>query len=268
MLNDDQITQYHEEGYVIPDYRLPDSIIEEMRSALEVLITSNPDLSADSLFVPHLAQDNPQGLRSPNADSWLSFARHEKILTMVSQLIGDDIALWGTTVFGKPAGNGKATPWHQDGQYWPIRPLASCTAWIAIDDVKVENGCMRVIPGSHKKEQLLAHHLNISDGLTLNQELDEDQYDEEKAVDIVLKPGQMSFHDINLVHGSGYNTSNKRRAGYVLRFMPTTSHFDRELGRQFEKNSKVVNFSERALYLVRGKDKCGLNDFNVGHISS
>ena len=46
---------------------------------------------------------------------------------LVSGVIGDDLILWGAQVFCKPASGGFETPWHQDGHYWPIRPLATCT---------------------------------------------------------------------------------------------------------------------------------------------
>jgi Phytanoyl-CoA dioxygenase (PhyH) len=52
---------------------------------------------------------------------------------VVSQVIGEDIALWNSSFFAKPARVGTKTPWHQDGEYWPIRPLATCTVWIAVD---------------------------------------------------------------------------------------------------------------------------------------
>ena len=265
MLSQKQIDQYNDLGYVIPDFRLPDTLVEDMRHELKTLIATNPQMASDAMFVPHLPQENPQGLKSPNHKKWCSYACNHDILNMVSDLIGKNIALWGTTVFGKPAGNGKETPWHQDSQYWPIRPLASCSTWIAIDDVDVENGCMRIIPGSHKGNTHLNHHIAERDDLTLHQELDADQFDEEQAVDVILKRGQMSFHDINIVHGSRRNTSAKRRAGFVLRFMPTTSHFDRDLGRKLELGSEAINYSNRALLLVRGVDACGLNNYEIGH---
>lgn len=263
MLSAAEIKHYHDEGYVIPDYRLPGAVVDAMRDELDRLLARNPQMTADSLFVPHAPRNNPQGMTASNPEKWLDFARHPDILDMVADLIGEDIILWGTTVFGKPARTGKATPWHQDGQYWPIRPLASCSAWIAIDDVGVDNGCMRVIPGSHRGSSILKHHTNTAGDLTLNQELDDDQFDESAAVDIILKPGQMSFHDINMVHGSRRNASARRRAGYVLRFMPATSHFDRKLGAELGTKSGVVDFTRRALYLVRGEDKGG-NDLKIG----
>ena len=62
--------------------------------------------------------------------------------------------LWGCHVFCKPAGDGYATPWHQDGHYWPIRPLANCTVWVALEESTIENGCLRVIPRSHRDKVL------------------------------------------------------------------------------------------------------------------
>ena len=124
MLSDAEIKRYQDEGYVIPDYQLPMAVVDEMRAELDQLLEANPDMTADSLFVPHAPQNNPQGMVASNPHKWLKFACHDDILEMVADLIGEDIILWGTTVFGKPAHTGKATPWHQDGQYWPIRPLA------------------------------------------------------------------------------------------------------------------------------------------------
>ena len=71
----------------------------------------------------------------------------------------------------KPGGDGMEVPWHQDGQYWPIRPLATCTAWIALDDSTPENGCLKIIPGSHKSRRLFAHETDDSDRVVLRQAL-------------------------------------------------------------------------------------------------
>ena len=69
-----------------------------------------------------------------------------EIVELVSGVLGDDIILWGCHVFCKPAEQGYETPGHQDGHYWPIRPLANCTVWVALEASTVENGCLRVIP--------------------------------------------------------------------------------------------------------------------------
>jgi ectoine hydroxylase-related dioxygenase (phytanoyl-CoA dioxygenase family) len=61
----------------------------------------------------------------------------------------------------------------------------------------------------------------------LTQELQEGEYDEAQAVDLELAPGQVSLHDVFLLHGSEANTSDRPRRGMTLRFMPTSSVFDR-----------------------------------------
>lgn len=261
-LTEAELAKYDRDGYVVPDYRIPEDMLTEMRTALDALMEANPHLAADNMLCPHLVG---AGVQSLNGDRvWLDFAAYPEILDMVEQLIGPDFLLWGTTVFGKPAFSGKEVPWHQDGEYWPIRPLATCSAWIALDDTTPENGCLRVIPGSHKDKRVRSHHTDDGDHLALNQALDTSEYREEDAADIILKAGQVSFHDVYLVHGSDPNRSPNRRAGFVCRFMPTTSHFDHSYGAELQERSKIVDFSNRRVILMRGKDACGKNDFSVG----
>ena len=85
------------------------------------------------------------------------------------------------------------------------------------------------------------------------------------ASDIVLEPGQISLHDVYLVHGSEANLSDKRRMGLVLRIMPSTSFYNHDSGKIKEDAGSPHGYSSRALFLLRGKDKSGRNDFNRGH---
>ncbi len=253
MLSDAQIAEYHDKGYVVPDFRLPEDQLQEIRDRHTALLKRHPEF-----------RDNASVLLSYDL-GFLNYAREPAILDMVEQLIGPDICLWNMSFFAKPALNGKKTPWHQDGQYWPIRPLATCTVWIAIDAATSENGCLRVIPGSHRDQRVRGHDRNDSDGLTLNQQLKPEEFDEAEAVEIELEPGQISLHDVYMVHGSRPNRSPHRRAGYVLRFMPTSSVFDRQIGAEIVKlTGGQVDFVTRPLYLMRGEDISGRNDFSVG----
>ncbi len=262
VLSREQIERYHREGYIIPDFRLPDAVLERMQEALNALMTANPHLATDNMFCPHLTEAGVQGLKGDPV--WLEFAAYPDILDFVEQLIGPDFLLWGSTVFGKPAFSGKEVPMHQDGEYWPIRPLATCSAWIALDDTTLENGCLHVIPGSHREQRLLSHHQDDGDHLALNQALDRSEYREEDAVPILLKAGQVSFHDVYLAHGSQPNRSPNRRAGFVCRYMPTSSHFDHAYGAELQKKSGTVDFSGRRVIQMRGGDLCGRNNFSIG----
>ena len=99
---------------------------------------------------------------------------------------------------------------------------------------------------------------------TLAQVIDEDQVDLSRACDIVLEPGQISLHDVYLVHGSGANLSERRRMGLVLRIMPATSFYNHDSGKIKEDAGSPHGYSNRALFLLRGVDRSGRNDFERG----
>src|SRR6478752_5059650 len=257
-----EIAQYQSEGWVIPQFRLPEARVATMREALDELIRNNPGVRPEKLVSAHVEGDNGEGVRGSRR--FLELAMDPEIVELVSGVIGEDVILWGCHVFCKPPVDGFETPWHQDGHYWPIRPLATCTVWVALEESKVGNGCLRVIPGSHRARQLHDHLHEDRDDLTLNQRLAPGTFDEATAVDIELEPGEMSLHDVYMIHGANANRSTKRRTGVALRYMPTTSVFERSLKPVDGKTGVAVNFAKRPLWLLRGVDRSG-NDFAVGH---
>ncbi|MEK7412661.1 MAG: phytanoyl-CoA dioxygenase family protein [Planctomycetota bacterium] len=265
-LTHEEIATYQRDGLIIPRYRLPWDLLGRMRESFAKLLRDNPTIRPEMLLGVHIAKGYADGMRG-NPD-FLEYALNPHILDLVEQVIGPNIILWGTQIICKPGGDGMAVPWHQDGEYWPIRPLATCTVWIAIEDSTPENGCMRYVPGSHKRQALLAHHHSDRDDLALNQQLDAGTFDENDAKDDALEAGQMSLHDIYLVNGSNPNRSPKRRAGFIIRYMPSTSHFDRsihKMDRLGKADTSMTNFSTRPIWLARGVDRCGKNDFTIGH---
>lgn len=258
---------YETEGWVVPQFQLAKAHSDAMLAALNELIRRNPGVRPEKLVSAHIERtgghDNGEGVRG--VDAFLQLAKNQDIVEMVSDVIGNDVILWGAHVFCKPAGDGFETPWHQDGHYWPIRPLATCTVWVALEESVVENGCLRVIPRSHASKQLHEHLHEDRQDLTLQQRMVAGSFDEASAVNIELQPGQMSLHDIYMVHGAAANTSAKRRTGVALRYMPATSLFDRKLKPLDGKTGVAVNFAERPIWLLRGVDRTGKNDFVVGH---
>ena len=253
MLSPDQIHQYHEQGYVIPDYRLSDDTIEEIKIAHKRLIAKSPQFSdyCGALLIEDL--------------SFLNYARDQNILDMVSQLIGPDIALWNSSFFAKPAKIGTRTPWHQDGEYWPIRPLATATVWIAIDESNEDNGCLKILTGSNRAKKLLPHQSLSGKGAALDKEIRPEFIENKEIVSVPLKPGQMVIFDVFTAHGASPNLSNQRRAGFAIRYMPGTSIFDRNMKVGSGQDDVQTDLGQRALFLVRGEDKTGNNDFTIGH---
>ena len=188
------------------------------------------------------------------ASGWMALARHPSITAFVKSILGPNIILWGTQLFNKSPRHGLEIPWHQDGHYWPIYPSATCSVWVSIDAANAENGAMGWIPRSHAPRRIFGHNIDNSEALGLNQVLDfrHTALDEAEAKLNVLEAGQLSLHDVFLVHNSGANTSLHRRAAFVLRYMPCSSVFDPgrlPIGR---RTSSTANF-RRPLCLVAGE---------------
>lgn len=262
-LSEAEIAQYHRDGWVIPRFRLPEDEVARMRGALDALIGANPGVRPEKLVSAHIEGDNGEGVRGDAR--FLDLARDPRIVELVSAVIGDDVILWGCHVFCKPAGDGYETPWHQDGHYWPIRPLANCTVWVALEPSTAENGCLRVIPGSQRDKVLHEHSHEDRTDLTLNQRMAAGAFDEAQAADVELASGQMSLHDVYMIHGAAANRSGMRRTGVALRYMPATSVFERDLRPHDGRTGVPVDFAHRPLWLVKGVDRSGRNDLAVGH---
>jgi len=262
-LSDSEIETYQREGLVIPEYQIPDTLLERMRNEVEAILQANPDIRPERLSGVHNPWGQAAGL--VGSEAFLEFALFDELLDIVEQLIGPDIILWGSHLFCKREGDGLEVPWHQDGQYWPIDPLATVTVRIAIDDSLPENGCMRYIPGSHRTQQLAQHSLLARTDVAIQQEA---EVDESQAKDVVLRAGQISLHDVYLLHGSRPNHSNLRRADYAIRYMPASSRYVRDPdfppNRFAAEHSPLVNYTQRPLWLARGTDRAD-NDFVTGH---
>ncbi|MEM7525610.1 MAG: phytanoyl-CoA dioxygenase family protein, partial [Pseudomonadota bacterium] len=196
-LTDEELNAYRQDGYVVPSFRLDPDRIAGLVEELDRVIAVNPGVRPEKLISIHL-ENGAEGVKGARA--FLDLAHDPDILDLVEAAIGPDIALWGCHMFCKAAGDGLETPWHQDGHYWPIRPLATCTVWVALERSGPENGCLRVVPGSHAEGRLHAH-MKEDGPLALSEKIDMSAFAEDDAVDIVLEPGQMSLHDVYMIHG-------------------------------------------------------------------
>jgi ectoine hydroxylase-related dioxygenase (phytanoyl-CoA dioxygenase family) len=169
-------------------------------------------------------------------------ALHPRILDTVAQLLGDDILIHSTSLFFKRATTEDFVSWHQDGYYWKLDEPRLVSAWIALTDSAPDNGCLRVVPGSHARRMehrsapMRAHDL-LASGLEIAVDVDE-----REARDIVLAPGQMSFHHVMIVHGSHANTSSRARIGFAVRYVAPDVKQERD---------------HHDVLLARGRDRYG-----------
>ena len=106
-----------------------------MRGSLDRLVAARADVRPDFIALPHVPWDGADDLEI--AREFFEYATERAFLDVVEPLIGPNIILWASTVFCKPPREGLEVPWRPDGQYWPIRPRATVTMWIALDDSTV-----------------------------------------------------------------------------------------------------------------------------------
>lgn len=181
-------------------------------------------------------------------------AIHPNVLNIMRYILGPDLVLIGTSIVTKypqvEAGT-SYVGYHQDLKYWGITPLISAAAWIALDLANSETASMQFLPGSHKNG--LMEHGKGEEGNLLqdNQHIHLDEKQQELLVQSNLKPGQASFHNGLLVHGSHPNYSSQRRSGLVAMYTtPEVTFSKMDYDNEYEEDFRVP-------VLVEGKDKFG-----------
>ena len=149
-------------------------------------------------------------------------ATHERVLDAVASILGDDLLVDGTLVLCKYPDDPSYVSWHQDSVYskWHLSP--SVSAWIALSTSNARSGCMRVIAGSHREGRLDHDEVLDHNNLLRRGERIAVTVDESRAVDIELRPGEMSLHHCNIIHGSDANRSADKRIGFIVRFVTST----------------------------------------------
>jgi hypothetical protein len=226
---------YKKNGYLIHKHPVfPVEKQARLKTIFEEHLAQKGDKLSDELDTPHF--------RDPRL---LEFLLSPEPLDLVESLIGPNIGLWSSHFISKEPFKGRATPWHEDSYYWKGRVSrfdGIVTLWLAIDRSNKENGCMRVIPGSHNNG---FSDYEAVDGTvnTFQQQIKD--VDESKAVYFELEPGECSLHDSRMIHGATANTSPYRRCGYTMRY------FSAETKVFPEKNSDFK------VWLARGKDLAG-----------
>src|SRR5262249_20811896 len=123
-----------------------------------------------------------------------------------------------------------------------------------------ENGCMRVIPGSHKRKELFGHESHTEAANVLSSRIDPETVDEGRAADVVVKAGGVSVHDPFIIHGSNEDLSNRRRAGLTIRYIPTSTTILVEEPDDGSGMKRKGIFP--SAFLLRGEDRQGNNRYH------
>jgi phytanoyl-CoA hydroxylase len=142
-----------------------------------------------------------------------SLVMRPRIVEVMQQLMSENLKLFRADVLMKPAGVGSAKGVHQDAPYWPIEPMELWSCWMPFDPATQENGCMQVIPGSHRRGAL--PHVEVQDDYVVPEE----HYDPENLALAPMKPGSGLFFHSLLVHGTAPNTSASPRRAITMSYM-------------------------------------------------
>ncbi|HAT09741.1 MAG TPA: phytanoyl-CoA dioxygenase family protein [Planctomycetes bacterium] len=231
-LSDRQLAAYARDGYVAGGPLLTTGEVEELRCELDRVIGEREATTkAKPVHIANLSSD-------PACEVWQvvniwqaspAFARllqHPRLVAMLRQLAGPDageLRLWHDQIQYKPPGHGGVNWWHQDAPYWPVlAPQDSLlTAWIALDEVSLDNGCMSMVPGSQAWGDTIDHlHACGERSRDFWRSLGEEFQD--RPVHVVPRPvalGGVHFHHALTWHGSHENRSTRPRRAIALHVM-------------------------------------------------
>ncbi|NDL59174.1 phytanoyl-CoA dioxygenase family protein [Phytoactinopolyspora mesophila] len=204
-------SDFQRDGYVVFRNVVDADLIKEMNGHVEWLQRRHPEVRPEQLGHTYL-RDDP---------FWVHVVSDQRLLQVAETFIGHDIALFASHYISKPPFSGQPVLWHQDAAFWPLEPMDVVTLWLAVDHSTPENGCVRVVPGSHTWD-VAEMTENTQVESVLGKEIAVD-VDETQALDMVLAPGDVEVHHPNIVHGSTANTSPHRRCGLTIRYIPTTT---------------------------------------------
>ena len=210
VLNTAEVEAYQTRGYHLPVDALSDDEVVACRRQLEAYeVKTGGPIQGEMRHKSHLVFP------------WINdLMRHPRVLDAVEDILGPNLLVWSTSFFIKEARDPGFVSWHQDATYWGLSSPDVCTAWIALSPANKISGCMKFIPGTHKKQVDHADTFHEDNLLTRGQEIAV-EVDESKAIYAELKPGQASLHHVLLFHGSAPNQSDDRRIGLAVRYVPT-----------------------------------------------
>ncbi|HEY2671291.1 MAG TPA: phytanoyl-CoA dioxygenase family protein [Rugosimonospora sp.] len=207
---------YRRDGYAIFRDVIDAELIAEVSDHVAWLESRHPGVRPEQLGHMFL-RDDP---------FWIRLVSDDRLVDIAQRFVGPDIALFASHYISKPPFSGQPVLWHQDSAFWPLEPMEVVTLWLAVDHSTPENGCVRVIPGSQTRDTEAMREVTDVESV-LGQEIAV-EVDEDRAVDMVLRPGDVEVHHPKIVHGSTANTSPYRRCGLTIRYIPTSTRITGE----------------------------------------
>ncbi len=234
MLTAEQIESFKEQGFLKAQSALSAEDADRLRERMFDVIEGQSKGKAEAVR----NMGNDQNVVVQIVNIWEAddlFRRHlfnPDITAMIAQLMGDDtVRVWHDQVQYKPPFVGGPTDWHQDHPYWPIiQPADLVSAWVALEDASVENGCMWMVPGSH----LWGPHKGGTIGTNredFSPAPDMSLLPEGTKIEPVpceVKKGEVMFHHCLTWHGSPPNRSAHGRPAIAVHYMPGYTRYEKD----------------------------------------
>ena len=249
-LTKNQVNQFIRDGFVVVEDLLNTDEISTLASRADLIASGKADhVSAGTVQLEKPfregatdVEDRVMSTRKlahivPEDEILRAHATNSKIVDVIADLLdSDDITLYGDQLFMKPPHHGSAKEWHQDSaSFKNIFPMDLVSAWAAIDNATIDNGCLWMVPGSHRWAIIPESSRPTIEG----------QFGEEyPTIPVPLRSGSVSFHHSLTYHASGPNTTDTRRRGYATHYMRSTSINDQAI----ENAPSVTGFTH-----VRGR---------------
>ncbi len=219
MLTDEQVKQYRTDGYVTVAGLLPPDEIEELRRVTEEFVDKSrhaTDHTDEFDLEPGHTAEAPRLRRLKHPEklhpAYDRVMRNETIIDMVAQLVGPDVRQFGGKLNMKAAGFGSPVEWHQDYAFAARTNDDMLAVGVPLDDMTSENGCLLVVPGSHKGPIYNHFQGNVFVG-----GITDPDFDPGNVVPVELAAGDISIHHGRSLHASATNTSpDKPRRLYLL----------------------------------------------------
>jgi ectoine hydroxylase-related dioxygenase (phytanoyl-CoA dioxygenase family) len=186
---------------------------------------------------------------------------HPGLVAVMESLLGPDLILWRSQFMRKESG-GNALAWHQDGSFPggavlpAVNPVKTISAWIAVDEARVDNGCVWVVPGTHRGTlDYVRKEASRGQGLFGRGFEVEYAVSPDRAVPMVLQPGQFMVFDCQTLHGSSHNPSPWRRLGLACRYTsPDVKVYENQT-----VDGQGYVLDRFGCIVVRGEDRYGHN---------
>ncbi|MCZ7643758.1 MAG: phytanoyl-CoA dioxygenase family protein [Planctomycetota bacterium] len=227
---------FEKDGYIVVEDLFPGEYMQEAKAEVRrVLDAVNAECAARGEKPRNKANGVYVGL-SLNSGFFKRFNADPRLVDILEDLVGPNLEFWSDKIVFKSAGVDFGSPWHQDWQYW--HGANKYSLWIALDDATRENGCLKVLPGSHTR--VFQHGGRDEEGIGFGNRMRKEDIDESKAVDLPARAGTaVFFHDL-LLHASYPNTTGRDRWALI----PTY--------RDASKDDYDYGFAQAA-FMVRGQ---------------